>query len=228
LPPHLWQYPPQYAAQELRKDHIMRPFKTAIAATGLALLAAGCATVSAPGPVEVTRFHNAAALNAPQERTVFIASAEGQDETSFEMSAYKRAVAAELATLGYREAPRRDAQYTAQVSLDRYNIGEEYRRRSPVSVGVGGSTGSYGSGVGLGIGINLGGNRNRERVGTQLGVMLKDRANGETVWEGRADWSVDRASELASPVANAPAIANALFSEFPGGNGETVEIRVDD
>src|SRR5690606_42017636 len=40
--------------------------------------------------------------------------------------------------------------------------------RSPVNVGVGGSTGSYGSGVGLGVGINLGGgSRPSEQIDTE-------------------------------------------------------------
>ncbi|MEO9461508.1 MAG: DUF4136 domain-containing protein [Marinomonas sp.] len=218
----------------------MRTFSTKFlaiaAASTLGASLGGCATVAGPSPVEVTRFHDASGLAAGaqtgQERTVFIASAptlgtENGGPDTAEMASFKRAVAAELAELGYREAPRRDAAYTAQVSLDRFTTGEDRPRRSPVSVGVGGSTGSYGSGVGLGIGINLGGNKSSVRLGTQLAVMLKDRANGQTVWEGRANWDVARESELAAPNANAPIIANALFSEFPGGNGETVEIRAD-
>ena len=196
-------------------------------AVGAASLVAGCATVAPPSPFEVTRFHSAEGLAAVQERTVFIASAPGEDEGSVELANYKRAVAAEMAALGYREAPRRDAAYTAEVSVERFTSGAQGRRRGPVSVGVGGGTGSYGSGVGLGIGINLGGNKNTERVGSQLAVMLKDRATGNTVWEGRAEWDVSRDSELAAPNANAPLLANALFSDFPGGNGETVTIKAD-
>lgn len=192
---------------------------------------AGCATVAPPSPFEVTRFHDPAALgltqNETQERTVFIANAPGEDSNSVELASYKRAVAAELASLGYTEAARTDAAYTAEVSVERFTSGAQQQRRSPVSVGVGGGAGSYGSGVGLGIGINLGGNKNTERVGSQLAVMLKSTATGNTVWEGRANWDVSRDSELAAPNANAPLLANALFSEFPGGNGETVEIKAD-
>lgn len=184
---------------------------------------AGCATIAPPSPVEVTRFHDAAGLSAVRERTVFITSAPGENADSLELASYKHAVAAELASLGYSEAPRSSAAYTAEVSLDQFVRGNELARRGPVNVGVGGRTGSYGSGVGLGIGINLGGNRNRERVGTEVGVMLKDRANGNTIWEGRAGWDVDAQSELAA--SQADTLVNALFSEFPGGNGETIEIR---
>ncbi len=218
----------------------MRKFSTKFlaiaAASTLGAGLGGCATIAPPSAVEVTRFHDAAGLAAgtqtAEQRTVFIASAptlgtQNSGSDSAEMASFKRAVAAELAQLGYTESARADAAYIAQVSLDRFTTGEERRRRSPVSVGVGGSTGSYGSGVGLGIGINLGGNKSSVRLGTELAVMLKSVATSQTVWEGRANWDVARDSELAAPNANAPIIANALFSEFPGGNGETVKIRAD-
>lgn len=212
----------------------MHVFVKTISLMGAAATLAGCTTVAGPSPFEVTRFHDPAALgltqNQTQERTVFIASGpseSGAETDSLELASYKRAVAAELASLGYSEAPRRDAAYTAQVSVERFTSQPQARRRGPVSIGVGGGTGSYGSGVGLGIGLSLGGNKNTPRVGTQLFVMMKDRATGSTVWEGRANWDVAQGSELAAADANAPALANALFSEFPGGNGETVEIKAD-
>lgn len=212
----------------------MRNIPALLTAMGAASLLAGCATVAGPSPFEVTRFHDPAALgltqNETQERTVFIASGpsdSGAEADSLELASYKRAVAAELASLGYTEAPRRVAAYTAQVSVERFTSQPQTSRRGPVSVGVGGGTGSFGSGVGLGIGLSLGGNKNTPRVGTQLFVMMKDRATGSTVWEGRANWDVAQGSELAAADANAPALANALFSEFPGGNGETVEIKAD-
>ena len=216
----------------MKKGQKMTQFGKVIAAAGMAATLAGCATVAGPSPFEVTRFHDPAALgltqNETQERTVFVTGVEGlEDAGSAELASYKRAVAAELASLGYTEKPRRDAAYTAQVSIERSTSQPIQQRRGPVSVGVGGGTGSYGSGVGLGIGINLGGNKNTPRVGTQLLVMMKDRTTGNTVWEGRANWDVAQGSQLAAADANAPALANALFSEFPGGNGETVEIRAD-
>lgn len=206
----------------------MRKLTLVILTMASASTLAGCATIAPPSAVEVTRFHDAASLNAVQERTVFVENAPGLEDGSLELAAFKRAVAQELTALGYSEAPRREAAYTAQVSLDRFAMGSDLPKRGPVSVGLGGRTGSYGSGVGLGIGINLGGNKSGERVGTELGVMLKSRATGNTVWEGRANWDVAKESELVSPAANAPIIASALFAEFPGGNGETIEIDATD
>ncbi|MFZ1743320.1 MAG: DUF4136 domain-containing protein [Pontixanthobacter sp.] len=195
-----------------------------------ALCAAAAVSLSAcvagprVNPVEVTRFHSAGAqLGAG---TIFIESAPGsaEDSGAAELAPYKAAIAAELAKLGYREVPRAQAQQIAQVRVERY-VSEPAQKQNPVSVGLGGSTGSYGSGLGLGIGINLGGGK-REMLGTDLGVMIRDAASSNVVWEGRASISVSDNSQLASSGTNAAAIADALFREFPGNNGETVEVRV--
>ncbi len=109
--------------------------------------------------------------------------------------------------------------------VERYRtVGGE--RRGPVSVGVGGSTGTYGSGVGLGLGINLGGGGPREMIDTQVRVMIRDKSSGATYWEGRAQFSVSGNSPYADTSANAAAVADALFRNFPGNNGETIEVRV--
>ncbi|WFL76007.1 DUF4136 domain-containing protein [Altererythrobacter arenosus] len=191
-----------------------------------AALLAGCATAPAPAsPVEVTRFHNPAGLSVIEGGTVFIESApRGGD--SLAASPYKAAVARELSRLGYRETNRSEATLIAQVEVDRFAIGSDGERRGPVSVGVGGSTGSYGSGVGVGVGINLGGGRSRERVGTELSVMLRDAKSNQAVWEGRAQFSVGPEAAQAEPATNASIIAEALFRDFPGGNGETVRTKV--
>lgn len=183
---------------------------------------AACAT--APGPVEVTRFHDAAQLPQIGQGTVFVEAAPGEAADGLELAPYKAAVMRQLAALGYRETSREEAQHIAQISLDRRVI-REGESRGPVSVGVGGSTGGHGSGVGLGIGINLGGGP-KERIGTALAVTLRDKASGNSLWEGRARFVVGDKSELAAADANAQTVASALFRDFPGGNGETVEIGV--
>ncbi len=197
---------------------------TAIA-LGAATLAA-CTTPVRTGPVEVTRFVEPTASARLAQGTIFIESAPGSEADSLEIGPYKAAIARELATLGYREASRDRADQLAQVRIERFHSENGQRRRGPVSVGVGGSTGSYGSGVGVGLGINLGGGGSRETLETRLGVMIRDKQSGATYWEGRAQFSVSPNSPFADSTANASAIADALFSDFPGNNGETVEVRV--
>lgn len=204
----------------------MLKFRNLSFALAAAATLAACTSVPKPGPVEVTRFHDAAALAQLGQGTIFVETAPGEDSDSLEIAAYKAAVASSLAALGYREASRDEASQIAQVRLGRHVIAPEGSKRGPVSVGVGGSTGSYGSGVGLGIGINLGGGKNRERIGTDLGVMIRDKASGNTIWEGRASLEVGKGSPLEAPAANAAAITQALFRDFPGNNGETLEVKV--
>lgn len=197
--------------------------KTAILFAGIAALTlSACAT--APGPVEVTRFVAPDRMAALGQGTIFVESTPGQDADSLALVPYKSAIAAQLQSLGYSETARGDATQIASVSVERYVLSAG-GRRSPVSVGVGGRTGSYGSGVGLGVGINLGGGE-RDQVGTELAVTIRDAASGDALWEGRAEFRVDDNSPLAQSEANAQTLAAALFSEFPGNNGETVEVEV--
>lgn len=191
-----------------------------LSAAALALSLAACAT--APGPVEVTRFVAPTAGPQLAQGSIFVQSAVGAD--SLELAPYKAAVAAELVRQGYREAGRAGASQIAEVYVERYQLGSD-GGRSPVSVGVGGSTGSYGSGVGLGVGINLGGG-SRTEVGTEMRVVIRDAVTSQVLWEGRADFTAPQNSPLADRVASAQTVAAALFSEFPGNNGETVLVEV--
>ena len=206
----------------------MSQFGKSLLGLGMACLVAGCATTAASGPIEVTRFHSAEALAQLSAGTVFVESAPGSDAANLALAPYKAAVAQELTRLGYAEAARGEAATIAQVRVEQFRIGSDGRERGPVSVGVGGSTGSYGSGIGLGIGINLGGGKSRERLGTKLAVVMRQADSNDALWEGRAEVEVGRKSPLAEPAANANLIAEALFRDFPGGNGETIEVEVNE
>lgn len=188
------------------------------------LALAACTTPQ--GPIEVTRFVGPDSAARLGQGTVFVESAPGSID-GLEAAPYKAAVAAELTRLGYRESARADASQIAQVRIDRF-VQTVAGRRSPVSVGVGGSTGSHGSGVGLGVGINLGGGP-RPTTGTQLAVTLRDAragtGSGVNLWEGRADIRTTDKSPLADRTANAQALAAALFRDFPGRSGETVQVQ---
>lgn len=185
---------------------------------GLTALA-GCATPV--GPVEVTRFHVPA---APLGRgPITIEPAPGVDGASIEYRTYAAAVARQLVLIGYTEQIAGAAPQVAQVRLARSSY-QPGRAGSPVSVGVGGSTGSYGSGVGLGIGIDLSGPP-PEQIDTELAVTIKDRARGQALWEGRARFTVSAKSPLAQSPLGAAKMAEALFKGFPGRSGETIQVR---
>ncbi|MEP2235864.1 MAG: DUF4136 domain-containing protein [Alteripontixanthobacter sp.] len=204
----------------------MKSIRILAAFAGAAALSA-CATTPRAGPAEVVSFVAANPSQALGQGTIFIESAPGMDSNSLLLAPYKAAVARALVARGYTESSGAGAAQVAQVRLESVIDAERAPRRGPVSVGVGGGTGSYGSGVGVGLGINLGGDSGPEEiVDTQLGVIIRDRATGETLWEGRAAFEADVRSSLANSSAHAEPLADALFAAFPGATSEPVIVEL--
>lgn len=191
-----------------------------LAATALALIVGGC--VAPVGPVEVTRFHVPETARLGRG-AVAVEPAPGMAGDSLEWRTYAAAVGRQLTLIGYSEQAAGAAAQVALVRLRRQTYRPE-RRRGPVSVGVGGATGSYGSGVGLGLGFDLSGPP-PDVVETELAVTIRDRASGQSLWEGRASFVVDAKSPLASSQLGAAKMAEALFKDFPGTSGETIQVR---
>ena len=184
----------------------------------LALLAPlGACTTAYTSPVAVDRF--VASDRAPLSASAIAVEAAGLDVPA----EYLRAVEAELARLGYAVGPA-GSDLTARVGVDVTPVDAGYRR-SPVGVGVGGSTGSYGSGIGAGVGITLGGSEAPTRA-TQLSVTIRNEL-GASVWEGRADLVTGDRSDYATDATAAQALAAALFENFPGENGESYQVELD-
>jgi hypothetical protein len=181
----------------------------------LSLSLSACAIPT--GPVDVTRFNRAA------EGFVYGSGsyAVKTDADTLAMSPYLAAVGREMQRIGYGETPV-DSDVIAEVAVD--VVRAAVKKDSPVSVGVGGSTGSYGSGIGLGVGINLGGGTG-ERVTTTLRVRMVRRSDNLVIWEGRAAQSADAKSPAAQPGIAASKLAAALFQDFPGQSGETIQVR---
>lgn len=199
-----------------------RTAPTIIGATlAAAMLLTGC-TQTYVSPVSVTRFVGAQPARLGQG-TIVVRAAPGEPGDSLEFSAYTRAVAAELARLGYQVVSGGSAVQVAEVRASRV-IDEPVNRRGPVNVGVGGSTGSYGSGIGVGVGLDLSGPP-PQVASTEMGVIIRDNGTGQSLWEGRAQFSASANSDYADRAAAAAKMADALFSGFPGQSGETIEVR---
>ncbi len=196
--------------------------KRLIAATALSALAIAPA-MAKPASIEVTRFHTAQTLPRLKGAAVIVEPAPGVDQASLENRIWLAAVQKELTANGFGSATPGAADAVAEVRVDREVLKRE-KQRGPVSVGVGGSTGSYGGGVGLGVGINLGGGP-KEYVVTQLSVRIRDRRTGEALWEGRAENREKAKAPEAAPTLAAPRLARALFSGFPGTSGETITVK---
>jgi len=191
----------------------------------LLLPLAGC--VAPTGPIEVTRFH-APELAAHAPGAIAVVAAPGMDPGGIALRTFEEGVAAELQRLGYRTVEAGGAGgagEVAEVRLERRTYRPE-RSGSPVNVGVGGSTGSYGSGLGVGLGIDLSGPPPAVTE-TLLGVAIRERASGRVLWEGRASFIVRAVSPLATTPLGAAQMARALFAGFPGRSGETVLVKPD-
>jgi hypothetical protein len=188
-----------------------------------ALLVSGCTAMTPP--VEVTRFHNAQVAPIVPGSVMIEANVTDEGHSrSIEYTTYSAAILHELQRVGFTEA-RDDAEnseYVVRYTIDRAVLSAG-GSRSPISVGVGGSTGSYGSGVGLGIGINLGG-QPKDKIVTELSVRIARRDDGNVVWEGRASVEAKQGSPASQPGLAAAKLAEALFRDFPGESGTTIRV----
>jgi hypothetical protein len=202
-------------------DH--RAIMRTVVVLATALLASGCTT--ALPPVEVTRFYTA---EVARTGLVRIEPREADDASSLEYRTFANAVAQSLSRTGFTVADGTSAtsapQFRAIVSVSRGIIRSDAPRRSPVSVGVGGSTGSYGGGLGIGIGFNLSGPPKPEIV-TSLFVQLRRIGDDATIWEGRAETRAREGSPASQPGIAAGKLADALLRDYPGRSGETIMVR---
>lgn len=195
----------------------------------VSLMLGACAT--AVPPVEVTRFHNnqPAAWQAGSRYVVDptpLADPSqnvGSPTLSMEWNSYRAAVERQLQLQGLAAAPEGGAApLKIRIGFDRYER-TPAGKRSPVSVGVGGSTGGYGSGVGLGIGLNLGGGP-KPTQDLSLFVRIDDNATGQALWEGRAVTAMPSKAPASQPSLAAAKLAEALFKDFPGESGRTITV----
>jgi hypothetical protein len=156
---------------------------------------------------------------------VAVAPASDRDETGIEYRTYANAVAAALTRAGFSVVDAgAKAPIIAVVDFDTAIDRPVDRRRSPVSVGVGGSTGSYGGGLGVGVGIDLSGPP-KAVIASRLSVRIRRGATNEPLWEGRAEIVAREGTPGAQPGIAAGKLADALFRGYPGQSGETITVK---
>ncbi len=200
------------------KDNCMMKFARILPLLTLSVLTA---CVVPTGPVEVTRF-NRAAEGVPYGKGSFAVALVGESasDRSLSGSPYLAAVAREMQRIGYRDNTG-NSDVIAEVRFGATLV--RLDRRAPVSVGVGGSTGSYGSGVGVSFGFNLG-NGTAAQVQSSLAVRIVRRSDQVVIWEGTAVQFAKAGSPAAQPGIAASKLAEALFKDFPGVSGETIRV----
>ena len=195
-----------------------------ISAAVLAFAMLGGCAASIP-PVEVTRFHGEGPV--AQSGGILVEPASGRDADTMEFRTYASAVRQELRRIGFTDETGLQtvaaSEYVAIIDFSRF-ARPAGAARSPVSVGVGGSTGSYGSGIGMGIGINLSG-KPKDQIVSQLAVQIRRRADNQSIWEGRAVTEAKDGTPAAQPGLAAEKLARALFGDYPGKSGETITVK---
>jgi hypothetical protein len=178
---------------------------------------------SREGKVDVTRFlADGAAAQALGHGAIAVSSASDGVADDRERATYEAAVIDRLAGVGYDTASRASDGQTLELHIRHAELEPAELKHKPVSgemaVGVSSHGGSYQS---LGIGIDLSKPR-KALLSTRLEARIRDKATGAVLWEGRADIATRDGDPRWTDQAIAGKLAAALFSGFPGKNGETI------
>ncbi|WP_343346854.1 DUF4136 domain-containing protein [Sphingomicrobium sp. XHP0239] len=219
--------------------------KAAVASTALLGLT-GCATSGFPA--QVSRFQ---AMPAPTGESFYIVPMDSENEGGLEFSRYAAMVASEMAEEGYVAAPSRDAAtmlvevgYGVDDGRQRI-VGDRFGPR--FGVGLGYSRLGYGGyypfyrrslfsrhryyGPRLGFAFGWDdpfwygrGIRSYDEYRSRLEVDIRRTADNQAIFEGTA-LARSRTDNLGTLVPN---LIEAMFTDFPGRNGETVKITVRD
>lgn len=189
-------------------------------AAGISLLS-GC--VASIPPVEVTRFHRNLPLPSGPTRLIAMPG-DPVASDDLEHRLYAAAVQGELTRLGHDEARSdSDATFYYAVRVERFE--REITRAPSSSVSIG--AGSFGRSLGISLGTSfpIGKRTSNIRVLTRLSVRLMSRGTpGETLWEGRAQTEAPAIAPAAQPGLAADKLARALFKDFPGTSGATINV----
>jgi hypothetical protein len=179
---------------------------------------------SREGKVEVTRFlADSAAVQALGHGPVAVAAASNGPAGDEERATYEAAVIDRLAHVGYDTATRPGAEgQTVELTVQHAEIEPPEAPHKPVSgsmsVGVDSRGGRY---AGLALGVDM-----RKPlpalISTRLDARIRDKASGTVLWEGHADIATREGDPKWTEQALAARLAGALFSGFPGKNGETI------
>lgn len=198
----------------------MSAFLFRAALLGSALALAGCA--AQPPQARITRFH----LGQPIARgEIVVEPRDPAAGKSLEFTTYARAVADELARVGFRLAPGiPKSELVAIVDVSR-GTRAMLDEGSPFSIGIGGGTFGRHVGVGGSVSFPVGRSRTSELIATQLAVQIKRRSDGTVIWEGRGISEARGGTPYADPATAVHRLAAALFRDFPGESGRTITVK---
>ncbi|WP_181160020.1 DUF4136 domain-containing protein [Sandaracinobacter neustonicus] len=185
------------------------------AATSIALMVALSACGRGGTYADVARFHT----NQPINRgTLFIQPADPAIANSLEFRTHAESVAVEMRRQGFQTVPDAgQAQYVATLDITQTDGTTVTRPGTTVGVPVGPTI----------IATPVGrGPRNSSERTTTVAVQIQRQSDGQKVWEGRASKTATAGSQQATLTWAVPALAGALFTDFPGTPGVTQQVRI--
>ncbi|WP_252258883.1 DUF4136 domain-containing protein [Erythrobacter aurantius] len=192
-------------------------------------LAVGLSACAPSFNADVSRFQ--AQLPAPQGQSFAVVADDPALAGGLEFAMYADLVAAEMAKLGYnRAASPETANLLVRFDYDVDNGRERVRTTGFAGdpfFGPWGGFGGFGFRRSYAFGFYdpfLAGPEVRSYTVYTSGVEMKidNAATGERLFEGQAQ-AVSRSNRLQSLVPN---LVDALFTDFPGNNGETLRITI--
>ena len=171
--------------------------------------------------VEVTRFHILAPPAPPLTgSSITVEPADPAAASSLQFGALAAVANAELAKAGFTlAAGGQPADHVARISLT--GNSEVVRKRSPISIGIGGGTGGWNGGIGGGVTFPVGGGT-RTVTAALMTLQIRRASDGSAVWEGR-DSTI---APSIDPISAAPVLLQALLKSFPGLSGQSVTVTV--
>ena len=174
---------------------------------------------------DVTRFHT----NAPISRgTLAIVPPDPAMADSLEFRTHAESVAVQMRRLGFSTGlPASQVEFLATLDITQVDaMGNVTRPGVSVGGGVGIPLGSN-AGIGANVAVPVGSSRRNPALRTTtVAVNIQRRADRVQIWEGRATKEVGAGDDLAAATNAVPALAEALFREFPGTPGQTVRVRL--
>ena len=202
-------------------------------------LAVGLSACATPFKADVSRF--AVPLPAPQGQTFAVVAEDPKLAGGLEFALYADVVAKEMEELGYtRAASPETANLLVRFDYGVDNGRERIRTDPGIGLGYGdpyfGRFGRFGGFGGFNRGYafgyydpflgGFGGSEVRSYTIYTSDIELKidSAADGKRLFEGKAE-AVSRSNRLPNLV---PSLVDAIFTDFPGGSGETVRITIKD
>jgi hypothetical protein len=186
-----------------------------LAATSIALMIALAACGRNNIYADVARFHT----NQPINRgTLFIQPSDPALAGNLEFRTHSESVAVEMRRQGFQTVPTAaQAQYIATLDITQTDGTTITRPGMSVAVPVGAAM--------IATPVGRGPRNSTERTST-IGVQIKRQSDGTQIWEGRASKTASAGSEQANLTWAVPALAGALFKDFPGTPGATQQVRL--